>query len=242
MLIIAATKEFFQKGILNRMDDYSKMIAHQMMQPVTQTSLTASHLKDVLSDYKEPSIKEDGDEYYLVKKEDFVEVQNTIKSFEQTSKSNEKMVKGILSVAKSDIENAKDIGIYDIGKCLKEALLIYNDKALSRLSINKVDSFKFKGSLILITEVLLNIINNSLNHAGGKAKIQVWFENNSVHIKDNGKSISEDKLEHLFTLVSQSSGLGLPFCKRVMEAIGGSITCNSKLGKYTEFVIGFPKA
>lgn len=241
MALVIAYKEFFQKGILNRMDNYTKMMAHQMLQPVTQTSLTANYVNDVLSHYQNSLIKDGKDEYYLIKKQDFLEVQHAIKDLEQASKSNQKMVNGILSIAKSDIENAKDLGIYDINRCLKEALLIYNASALDRISVNSSNSFKFKGSFLLVTEVLRNIISNSFKHAGGKARIEIRFKNNSIHIRDNGKGIAEEKLENLFLLDSPNTGLGLPFCKKVMDATGGKIECKSRTGKYTEFILGFPK-
>ena len=36
------------------------------------------------------------------------------------------------------------------------------------------------------------------------------------------------------------TGLGLPFCKRVMEAFGGDITCESVEGEGVEFCLRFP--
>ncbi|WP_369526220.1 ATP-binding protein [Photobacterium leiognathi] len=38
-----------------------------------------------------------------------------------------------------------------------------------------------------------------------------------------------------------SSGLGLPFCQKVINAFGGSICCQSQQGEWTEFTILLPK-
>jgi signal transduction histidine kinase len=35
--------------------------------------------------------------------------------------------------------------------------------------------------------------------------------------------------------------VGLPFCKEVMESMGGSIKCLSELGKGTEFILKFER-
>jgi CheY-like chemotaxis protein len=39
---------------------------------------------------------------------------------------------------------------------------------------------------------------------------------------------------------SGGTGLGLAYCKRVMQAFGGSIRCNSAPGQFTEFTMHFP--
>ena len=57
--------------------------------------------------------------------------------------------------------------------------------------------------------------------------------------------ISVNVLKSLFQSFHSHSksgtGLGLAFCKMTMESYGGNITCNSKEGEYTEFVLSFPK-
>ena len=39
----------------------------------------------------------------------------------------------------------------------------------------------------------------------------------------------------------KGTGLGLAYCKMIMQGYGGDITCESKLGKYTRFALSFPK-
>ena len=67
------------------------------------------------------------------------------------------------------------------------------------------------------------------------------------HIKDNGIGMSEEFQEHLYDPFSQErsqlgdkskgTGLGLPIVKSLVDAMGGTITVKSQLGKGTEFII-----
>ena len=78
---------------------------------------------------------------------------------------------------------------------------------------------------------------------------EVSTENNTVliSIKDNGmgmpESIRERIFDNLFTTkgVGKGTGLGLAIAKQIVEEThGGKISCNSTLGKGTEFVIELP--
>jgi len=115
------------------------------------------------------------------------------------------------------------------------------------ITLNLDNDFTFKGDENLMIFVLFNLLKNSLYH---KAKINVSLARdhsfNYLHFKDTGIGIEKNKLELIFESFMTSNkkngtGLGLSFCKRVMIAFNGKINCNSELGKYTEFVLSFPK-
>ena len=64
--------------------------------------------------------------------------------------------------------------------------------------------------------------------------------------KDTGVGISKDKIKILFQDFNASdkldgTGLGLPFCSKVMKSFNGSISCDSSVGEYTLFRLQFPK-
>ena len=86
----------------------------------------------------------------------------------------------------------------------------------------------------------------------GKGKITIELGNddpyfNQLIFKDTAQGIPKEFLPKIFdqfetkTLSDIGTGLGLSFCKMVMQAYGGDITCDSKHGKYTKFVLSFPK-
>ena len=64
-------------------------------------------------------------------------------------------------------------------------------------------------------------------------------------IKDYGRGIAKENLPHIFdrfyTKSRSGTGIGLAFCKTLMEELGGTIECKSSLGKYTRFTLTFPE-
>ena len=140
-----------------------------------------------------------------------------------------------------------DVGIYPIQQCIDAAIQQCNltQEENARISIENVESLYFKGSLSLVTHVLMNLIQNAFKYAGNEAQINIWCNDHILFVVDYGKGIESDILPNLFnrfyTEGKIGTGLGLAFCRAVMEDLGGSIRCQSVLGKYTEFALIFPK-
>jgi len=99
-----------------------------------------------------------------------------------------------------------------------------------------------------IRRVLDNMVSNAVDAMPdtGKLCIEMYHTEKQVTIQvsDTGIGISKDNMENLFkpfhTTKDTGLGLGLPFCKRTVEAHGGVITCESKLGIGTTFKITLP--
>ena len=90
----------------------------------------------------------------------------------------------------------------------------------------------------LITQVLINLLNNAIKNTQTGSEIIIISEKAEntilVHVKDNGPGISDSIKPHIFemfytgqTNVSDGRrgvGLGLALCKSIVEAHGGTIT------------------
>ena len=94
--------------------------------------------------------------------------------------------------------------------------------------------------------VIYNLLKNALHY---QVKIEIRTEiksdDNYLYFKDYGPGIESDKLELIFESFFTSgkkdgTGLGLPFCRRIMRAFDGEIICRSELEKGTEFEMKFP--
>jgi hypothetical protein len=46
--------------------------------------------------------------------------------------------------------------------------------------------------------------------------------------------------KHFYTTTFMGTGIGLSFCKLVMNRFGGNIRCESIEGQYTKFILSFP--
>ena len=91
----------------------------------------------------------------------------------------------------------------------------------------------------VFTNLIKNAFDAMLN--GGVLTIKCEQIGNSVCFifADTGTGMSEETLEKLwtplFTTKAKGMGFGLPICKRIVEAHGGSISVESALGRGTSF-------
>jgi signal transduction histidine kinase len=107
-----------------------------------------------------------------------------------------------------------------------------------------------------VNEVLHNILENAAAHTrkGGSIKVAVshkgkWVE---VSVSDTGEGIPAEDLPHIFerfyrvdksrARATGGSGLGLTIAKRLIEAHGGTIVVQSKLGEGSRFSFTLPVA
>ncbi|MFQ6065251.1 MAG: PAS domain S-box protein, partial [Candidatus Bathyarchaeia archaeon] len=100
----------------------------------------------------------------------------------------------------------------------------------------------------MITRVFLNLATNAL-HAmenGGTLKVSSKRTNGFIEVsfKDTGIGIPKEKMEKLFTpfftTKAKGMGMGLPICKKFVDAHRGSITVESKEGKGSTFTVRLP--
>ena len=104
-----------------------------------------------------------------------------------------------------------------------------------------------------LVRVFTNIIGNAAKYTPEGGTITVSARNDEVYvtvrISDTGTGIPHDKLPFIFEPFfrvrgkderHKGSGLGLTFCKKIVEAHGGEISAFSKEGEGSTFVMKFP--
>jgi signal transduction histidine kinase len=142
-------------------------------------------------------------------------------------------------------------------KCIENALQRYpfdlGEKELVHWpSIeNTIDDFKFVSKELLIVHVMFNLLKNSFYHIkkARKGEIYIWLgtdkKHNILYFRDTGSGIADKNLPHIFdqfySNTLHGTGIGLAFCKRVMQGLNGDIKCFSREGEFTEFRLIFPK-
>ena len=143
--------------------------------------------------------------------------------------------------------------LYD---CVAEAIERYPFQASerARLTLTPFDpDWRFFGSDTLLVYVVFNLIKNALYaiHTAGSGMIEIsatWSsEHYTVECRDAGCGIAPEHLGRIFDPFFSTKqhgsghGMGLTFCRRVMESFDGRIDCQSTLGKGTCFSLSFPR-
>ncbi len=108
---------------------------------------------------------------------------------------------------------------------------------------------KIELDLTFLKRILVNLATNAIQAMpnGGKLTIKAAQEANSVSItvSDTGVGIPNEVKPKIFqplmTTKAKGQGFGLAVAKRLVEAQGGLITFESKVGEGTSFKMTFPK-
>jgi signal transduction histidine kinase len=99
-----------------------------------------------------------------------------------------------------------------------------------------------------IERVLVNLVKNAIQASSGRVVLNADTAEDGelvLTVSDNGKGIPDDDLPHIFDSFftkgkKGGTGLGLAYCKQVVEAHGGTIGVESEIGKGTTFTIRIP--
>ncbi len=102
-----------------------------------------------------------------------------------------------------------------------------------------------------LTQVLDNLIDNALRHAGAGSRVLLTARRFGpsfieVAVTDDGPGIPREELDNVFERFNRgargNSGLGLAICRELVRSHGGSIWAESAEGTGTRFVFTLPIA
>ena len=116
------------------------------------------------------------------------------------------------------------------------------------------DKIIIKADKLRLTELFDNLFNNAIKYTKDSGTITIDAKQDkdfvTVSIKDTGAGMTEEQLSRIFDEFYKvdwsrhdfdSSGLGLPICKRIVEKHGGKIWAESKgEGKGTTMYFTLP--
>jgi signal transduction histidine kinase len=153
--------------------------------------------------------------------------------------------------------NIREHALADIVKDALDqvSLLVINKNQNISYTFSK--NIRVQADFELFSRVFMNLLTNAIKYTPNNGTITISVEEKDesryiISVSDNGQGIPADKLETVFDKFSQvdarksgnvrSTGLGLTFCKMVVEAHGGRIWVTSQEGQGTTFSFTLAKA
>ena len=159
------------------------------------------------------------------------------------------IIEDFLSLARLRFNEIKKISVNDIVAELEPLLQADAIKNAIELRIEMPDA---KVELELnpreIKQMILNLTRNAIEAMAPKGVLLIVVSHSRQYVelmvKDTGKGISPDILEHIFepfyTSKPKGTGLGLSVCKDIITSYHGKIEVSSEVGKGTTFKILLP--
>jgi signal transduction histidine kinase len=105
-----------------------------------------------------------------------------------------------------------------------------------------------------VTRVVQNLLQNAIRHTPADGTVLVVARTSDagieLRVEDTGEGVQAEPLERVFepfwrgdsARTSDGSGLGLAVAKRIVEALGGSISVESQVSLGTRFSVVLPPA
>ncbi len=149
---------------------------------------------------------------------------------------------------------------FDIVKICRSVYDDFKDMAAERnmemLLTHSVDSLMVWGDAGRLEALVYNLMSNAFKYTsdGGRIELALYYRDGenefTIMVKDNGIGVPKDKHAAIFEQFVQasgstfrgmaSSGIGLSFCKEIVEMHGGKIWVESVEGKGSEFFVTLP--
>ena len=186
------------------------------------------------------------------------------KFLERASNATERMtllLEDLDNITKMEVNQIElDLTTFDIVELVedvfKELELRAEGKKIILKFAKEYDKIKVKADRRKITQVLMNLVGNSIDYGSkkGSTTVRFYLMNDivTIEVSDNGPGIEESELPRLFERfyrVEKSrnrneggSGLGLAIVKHILEAHNQSINVRSTIDVGSTFIFSLDKA
>ncbi len=168
------------------------------------------------------------------------------------------IVDGLILLAKADSGTAKldrkpmrlDLLVGEI----KEDAEVLAEQKNIHVSVSRLDESTVLGDPLRLRQLMLNLVDNAIKYTPEGGRVTLALEkkdgNSSFSVEDSGVGIPQKDLEKIFdrfyrvdksrSRLPDGLGLGLSISKWVVEAHGGHILVDSRVGQGTKFTVILP--
>ncbi len=235
------------QALNNEKNEFLGMAAHDLKNPLTSIMMNASMTRQYIG---------------RMKPQDIVAQMEHI---ERTAKRMRDIVTNLLDI--NAIESGKfhfDLKPVNIAELIQGVVEEYQPRAQEK-SIKMTVDFELQDTPILViadanalVEVMENLVSNAVKYSPHNKNVWVRIRRHSaphrtcVLVQDEGPGLTEEDKSKLFgkfarlsarpTGGEHSTGLGLSIVKRMVEAMGGTVRCESAYGNGATFIVELPTA
>ncbi|GAB4503262.1 MAG: hypothetical protein Fur0043_02540 [Anaerolineales bacterium] len=168
------------------------------------------------------------------------------------------LVQNLLDLAKIDIGLEFTREEVDVNDLISEVVEEFQPQAEAKgqaLSCQEAASRpRVQGEALQLKQALRNLVGNAIKYTPADGRIQVSVEQDEktvrIHVEDTGYGIAAEDLPFIFDRFYRArseaikdiegNGLGLAIVKSIVEAHGGEVSVESKVGKGSRFSVSLP--
>ena len=209
---------------LAELGKFAMIVAHEIKNPL-------GIIKGASQVFKKAEVDEE------TKKEMLLYIEDEVKRLDN-------LVKDFMAISKTKNPELKEINIKNFIQNLSEKLKLMFPE-IDIIIDYKCEKQEKYTDIELLTQIISNLIKNSVEANANKINIYCFEENNKwcINIKDNGNGIPENELDKIFepffTKKTKGTGLGLVIVNNYVKLLKGNISVKSEVSVGTEFKICF---
>ncbi len=214
--------------------EMAKQVAHEIKNPLTPMKLGLQHFERMY-DPENPMPKE--------------KLQKTFHSLIEQIDGLTRIANEFSNFAKMPNPNASEVELLSLMESVVE--LFGQDDSQKVVLHRSTKNILLQADKDMLIRIFNNLIKNALQAIqeteNGHVEIYITEQDKSIEIevRDNGKGISEDEKQNIFTpyftTKSAGTGLGLAMVKQMVELHHGTIHFSSEIEKGTSFFVDLPK-
>ncbi len=228
----AQARDLIDAEALSAIGKTAGMVGHDIRNPLQSIAGELYLSKTELSEIPDGKVKEN--------------ITESLASIEKNVEYINKIVQDLQDYAKPNMPVAKET---DLEALCREVLFKNNlpENITAACKINS-DAKTIVTDQSMLQRVLSNLVSNAVQAMpdGGKLTLSAHEDAGGtvIEVQDSGVGIPEEVKSRLFTPLfttkAKGQGFGLAVVKRLTEAIGGTVTFESKIGKGTKFILCLP--
>ena len=223
-------------------DEFLSIASHELRTPLTALRLALENTRRVAS-------------REAIERLPPQHVERVLATAERQGQRLEKLVTGLLDVSRIHMGRLElDLDEVELGATVQEALGAVEDEAAQSGSEIQVRGEPVRGywDRLRVSQVVTNLLANAVKYGGGRP-VEVEFgprgDRAYLVVRDHGIGIDLADQPQIFERFERAVssrnygglGLGLYIVKRIVEAHGGTVTVESKLGEGAAFAVELPQ-